>query len=231
MQQRKPLSYWGGIGMQMLLILLVLSVHGAHAQLAVTTATLSGTVKDPTGAIVPQASVTLASPERGITRTFTTDERGYYSFSQLPPGGYSLTIQASGFEGYVQNGIVLDAGQSVGQDVKLTLGAVAEKVVVTSQAELLNTGNANISAEVDSKQIVELPLNMRNIINLTTLNSSVNNNSEYQNLLGGGGNTTDDADQDVSFLNFSGGFFGTTAYILDGAWDTDPECSGIQGSK
>jgi hypothetical protein len=67
MQQRKPLSYWGGIGMQMLLILLVLSVHGAHAQLAVTTATLSGTVKDPTGAIVPQASVTLASPERGIT--------------------------------------------------------------------------------------------------------------------------------------------------------------------
>jgi hypothetical protein len=227
MQQRKPLSYWGGIGMQMLLILLVLSVHGAHAQLAVTTATLSGTVKDPTGAIVPQASVTLASPERGITRTFTTDERGYYSFSQLPPGGYSLTIQASGFEGYVQNGIVLDAGQSVGQDVKLTLGAVAEKVVVTSQAELLNTGNANISAEVDSKQIVELPLNMRNIINLTTLNSSVNNNSEYQNLLGGGGNTTDDADQDVSFLNFSGGFFGTTAYILDGAWDTDPEWGAV----
>jgi Carboxypeptidase regulatory-like domain/TonB dependent receptor len=229
MQQRHPPSNWGGTGMQMLLIFLICSLQftGAHAQLAVTTATLSGTVMDPSGSIVPQANVTLTSRERGITRTFTTDERGYYSFSQLPPGGYSLTIQAAGFEGYEQNGIVLDAGQSSGQDVKLTLGAVAEKVVVTSQAPLLNTGNANISAEVDSKQIVELPLNMRNIINLTTLNSSVNNNAEYQSLLGGGGNTTDDADQDVSFLNFSGGFFGTTAYMLDGAWDTDPEWGAV----
>jgi hypothetical protein len=112
----------------------------------------------------------------------------------------------------------------------MAVGNVVQKVVVTSQVALLNTDNANISTEVDSKQIVELPLNLRNIFALTTLNSSVNNNSEGQQLLGGGGNTTDDADQDISFLNFAGGFFGSTAFMLDGAWDTDPEW-GIQSSE
>jgi hypothetical protein len=74
---------------------------------------------------------------------------------------------------------------------------------------------------------VELPLNVRNIYGLATLNSSVQNTSEGQLLLGGGSNTTDTADQDISFMNFAGGFFGTTAFLVDGSWDTDTEWGAV----
>jgi hypothetical protein len=219
MKAGRFLSNWGAI----VVLLLFGGTPGARAQLAVTTATLTGTVTDPTGSVVPDAKVTLSSPERGITRTFTTGAQGNYSFSQLAPSTYQLTIQAKGFNQYIQNGITLDAGQSASQDIRLNVGSVDQQVVVSSQANLLNTENSNISAEVDSKQIVELPLNLRNIYNLATLNSSVNNNAEYQVLLGGGGNTTDSADQDVSFMNFSGGFFGTSGFLLDGTFDVSPD--------
>jgi hypothetical protein len=210
-----------------LLALLLCGSSGLKAQLAVTTATLSGTVTDPTGALVPKASVKLVSTQNGVSRTFVTDAGGHYSFTQLPPSNYVLTIQEKGFKAYQQKGIVLDAGQSATQDVVLTLGSEDQEVVVTSQASLLNTDNANISADIDAKQVVELPLNLRNVYGLATLNSSVNNTSEGQMLLGGGGPSTDDADQDISFLNFAGGFFGTSAYLLDGAWDTDPEWGAV----
>ena len=105
--------------------------------------------------------------------------------------------------------------------------SVSQQVVVNSGASMLNTDNANVSTDINDKQIVELPLNLRNIYGLVTLNSSVNNNSERQNLLGGGGNSTDNADQDISFLNFSGGFFSTSGYLLDGLWNTDPSWGAV----
>ena len=197
------------------------------AQLAVTTATLSGAVTDTTGAVVPQASVKLSSPEKGIVREMKTDADGHYSFTQLLPATYTLEVTAQGFKGYKQTGIVLDAAQSAGQNVTISVGAVTEEVVVNAQASLLNTQNANLSADIPGKEVVELPLNLRNVYGLATLNSSVNNTSEGQMLLGGGGPSTDDADQDISFLNFAGGFFGTSAYLLDGGWDTDPEWGAV----
>ena len=109
----------------------------------------------------------------------------------------------------------------------LTVGSMNQEVVVNAQASQINTDNANIATEINAKHIVELPLNLRNIYGLATLNSSVNNNSEGQQLLGGGPNGTDNADQDISFLNFAGGFFGTSAYLLDGTWDTDPQWGAV----
>lgn len=199
----------------------------AFAQLAVTTAALGGTVEDSSGAVLPHATVTLASSERGILRTATTNAVGRYTFSQLPPSTYTLTVEAGSFSKYVQRGITLNAAQMATQDVTLTPGSVKQQVVVTSNASMLNTDSANISTDVNATQIVELPLNLRNIYGLATLNSSVSNNSESQNLLGGGGNSTDNADQDISFLNFSGGFFGTTGYLLDGVWNTDPSWGAV----
>ncbi len=224
MKGRRLLSYWSGI--LVLLILGAYSTQGAYAQLAVTTATLVGAVTDPSGSVVPQAEVTVTSTQIGITRKYTTTAQGFYSFTQLPPSTYQLQVEAKGFSVYVQKGILLDAGQSATQDIELTVGSVTQQVVVTSQAPLLNTTNANYGEDVNSQQLLELPLNERNIVGLITLNSSVNNNAEFQILLGGGGNTTDDADQDLSFLNFAGGYFGTSAYLLDGTWDTAPQSWG-----
>ena len=214
-------------GLVLALLLLAGVVGQGYAQLATTTATLSGNVTDPTGAVIPQATVRIGSVQNGISRIFTTDAAGRYTFTQLPPSTYVLSIEAKGFETYRQTGILLDAAQSATQNVSLTVGASTQQVVVNAQASQLNTDNANISADIDAKQVVELPLNLRNVYGLATLNSSVNNNSEGQQLLGGGGPSTDDADQDISFLNFAGGFFGTSAYLLDGAWDTDPEWGAV----
>jgi hypothetical protein len=205
----------------------VSSAPWINAQIATTTATLSGAVTDPAGAVLPKASVTLASPEKGINRSFMTDASGRYSFSQLPPGAYTLTIKAKGFEEYQQNGILLNAAQTSTQDVVLTIGSETQSITVTADASTLNTDNSNVATDIEAKQIVELPLNVRNVYGLATLNSSVQNTSEGQLLLGGGSNTTDTADQDISFMNFAGGFFGTTAFLIDGAWDTDTEWGAV----
>lgn len=207
--------------------LLVSSPPPINAQIATTTATLSGVVSDSSKAVVPRAQVTLVSPEKGINRTFMTDAVGRYSFNQLPPATYSLSVQDAGFEKYQQNGIVLNAADSATQNVTLTVGSNEVSVTVTADASLLNVDNSNVATSLDAKEIVELPLNVRNVYGLATLNSSVSNSSESQMLLGGGGNTTDNADQDISFLNFNGGYFGSTAFLLDGSWDTDPEWGAV----
>ncbi len=224
-RRRESLWFWGNISI--LLALLVSSAPWINAQIATTTATLSGVVADPNGALVPKATVDLASSEKGIARTFTTDEGGRYSFNQLPPGAYSLTVKAKGFEKYQQEGIALNPAETATQNVTLTVGAETISVTVTSDVSQLNTDNANVAADIDAKQIVELPLNVRNVYGLATLNSSVQNTSEGQLLLGGGSNTTDTADQDISFMNFAGGFFGTTAFLVDGSWDTDTEWGAV----
>jgi hypothetical protein len=215
------------ISLLVLSAVLACGIRSGDAQLAVTTATLSGAVTDSSGAILPKATITLSSTEKGVTQTLVTDSRGRYSFSQLPPATYILIVQMTGFKEYRQNGIVLDAGQSATQDVKLPVGSVTQVVEVTAQASLLNTDNANISADIDAKQVVDLPLNLRNVYGLALLNSAVNNGPEMQMVLGGGGASNDDADQDVSFFHFNGGFMGTSAFLLDGVWDTDPEWGGV----
>ncbi|MGC2639441.1 MAG: TonB-dependent receptor [Acidobacteriaceae bacterium] len=198
-----------------------------RAQIATTTASISGTIVDPSGAVVPKATVTLSSAERGVTRSITTENAGRYSFAQVPPGSYTLNVKASGFKTYQQDGIVLNASQSASQDVTLTVGAETQSISVIANASQLNTENSNIADDIPGKDITEYPLNIRNIYGLATLNSSVSNTSEGQMLLGGGTNTTDDADQDISFMNFAGGYFGSTAFMLDGAWDTDTEWGGV----
>ena len=222
---RRSLWFWSGLGI--LLTALAGGTQWGTAQIATTTATLSGVVTDSSGAIVPKASVTLASTENGIKREFKSDNLGRYVFSQLPPGAYTLTIRLTGFQTYKQDGITLAPAQTATQNVTLMVGSETQSITVTANASLLNTDNSNVAADIEANQIEEMPLNTRNVYGLVTLNSSVNNTSEGQMLLGGGTNTTDDADQDISFMNFAGGFFGTTGFLLDGSWDTDTEWGGV----
>jgi hypothetical protein len=146
-------------------------------------------------------------------------------FPQLPPAVYTLQAAATGFKHYKQAGISLAAGQTATQDVSLALGAVSEEVVVLSQAPLLNADNANISSDVSARQVAELPLNLRNVIGLAVLNSSVSNAAEEQ-IVGAPG-ISGTADQDVSFLNFGGTFFNTAEYLIDGTWDTRLDWGGV----
>jgi hypothetical protein len=203
---RIPKSRWYWSGIAILLVVMAGITPWCNSQIATTTASLSGTVTDPSGAVVPGALATLSSSENGVTREFKTDTAGRYAFSQLPPSSYTLTVKMQGFQIYKQTGIALDAALTATQNVILSVGAESQTVTVAADASVLNTDNSNVAASLDAKQIVELPLNVRNIYGLATLNSSVQNTSEGQLLLGGGSNTTDTADQDISFMNFAGGF-------------------------
>jgi hypothetical protein len=194
-----------------------------QGQTLASSAGLSGSVSDPSGARVAGAKITLTNTEKGITRAFTTDAEGNFSFALLPAGAYVLTVEAAGFKTYKQQGITLEVGQSGVQSVTLSIGA-SEQVVVTEAAPLLQTDNANVGQEISTKQVTELPLNLRNVFNFVQLNSSVNN-SQRQLIESGGSQGT--SDQDVSFFNFGGGYFGTTAFLLDGAWDSIGSWGGV----
>jgi hypothetical protein len=194
------------------------------AQSLASSASLSGFVSDPSGARVGGASVTLANPDRGISRAYKTDTEGSFSFPLLPAGLYVLTVQAAGFKTFKQQGIRLEVGQAATYTAALTIGTI-EEILVTEAPPLLQTDNANIGAEISNVQVTELPLNLRNVFNFVELNSSVNNLSQRQTISSGGEQGT--ADQDVSFLNFGGGYFGTTAFLLDGAWDTSTGWGGV----
>ena len=198
----------------------------ADSQTQAFSASLGGAVHDPSEAAIPGAKVTLASQEKGITRTFTTDAEGRYSFALLPPATYTLTVAAGGFSTYKQEGIVLTAGQASSQSITMQVGQVSSEITVSAgQAPILATDNANVSADINEQQVQQLPVNLRNAFGLALLNSSVNNSTQYQLVNGGGQSGT--ADQDVSFLNFGGGFFGTSAYLLDGHWDSGADWGGV----
>src|SRR5579859_6969613 len=197
----------------------------AQGQTLASTAAFSGSVSDSSGARIANANVTISNPDKGITRVFKTDAQGNFSFALLPAAAYSLQVEAAGFKTYKQEGITLEVGQSATQSVTLTIGGSQEVVEVTSQAALLQTENANVGAEISTEQITELPLNLRNVFNFVELNSSVNNLSQRQSISSGGQQGS--SDQDVSFLNFGGGYFGTNAFLLDGAWDASEGWGGV----
>ena len=182
----------------------IVGITRVSAQSQAFTATISGTVTDSSGGVISGAKVTLVSAERGITRTFTTSESGGYSFALLPPADYVLKVEQSGFQTHEQRGISLAAGASAHLDITMSVGAISQEVVVSAAAPLLNTDNANISADISQKQVVELPLNLRNVFGLASLNSSVNNSEQTQMVNSNG--ISGSADQDISFLNFGGTF-------------------------
>jgi len=199
-------------------------VSRLNAQSKSITASLSGTVTDPTGARVPKANLKLTNPDAGIVRTDTSSATGEFSFALLPQGTYTIEASAAGFKTTKQNGIVLTAGDTLTMAVSLTVGAT-EQVTVNASGPLLQTQDANISTELTNKQIEELPLNLRNVLSFATLDSAVNVQGDRQ-LLGAGG-SEDTADQDYSFLNFGGGYFGTNLFLLEGGYDTSQDWGGI----
>jgi carboxypeptidase family protein/TonB-dependent receptor-like protein len=133
------------------------------------TGTISGYVKDPSGAFVASAKVTATQVERSISTVTETSPEGFYNFPALEPGTYTLTVEKEGFERYVRSGLVLSVRQNLRVDADLLLGAVTKSVTVTSEAPLVDTTSGTVSSLVDDRRIVDLPLNGRNIMSLAEL--------------------------------------------------------------
>jgi Carboxypeptidase regulatory-like domain len=153
-------------------------------------ASITGTVTDPTGASVAGAQVTVASPERGINRNTQTNGAGEYLVPALPPGSYTLTIAAPGFRKYEARGVILRVAQKARNDVSLQVGSTTTAVEVqgTSVAQV-ETQSSELSGVVTGKEINQLELNGRNFTQLVTLVPGVSNQSgQDEGLVGVQGN-------------------------------------------
>jgi len=126
-----------------------------------TTASLGGTVRDSTGAVVPDARVAVRHTETGFAQAVASDATGSFLFSRLPVGSYELRVEKQGFTSYVQSGIQLTVDRMATQNVALQVGAVTEQVTVQADSELIETRTATVGHLVDGKRIVEMPLNGR----------------------------------------------------------------------
>jgi len=140
-----------------------------------STATILGTVKDTSGALVPGVSITVKHTESGLTRSVVSGERGGYNVPLLPVGAYEITTTMPGFKQQVRSGINLVVGQEAVVDLTLEVGANTEQVTVTEEAPLVNTTTSSTSGVITEQQIKELPLNGRSFDQLITLNVGVSN--------------------------------------------------------
>ena len=118
--------------------------------------TISGFVKDPTGAIVPGANITAVLTGQQLTRTALSDSTGFYNMLSMPPGVYEIATMSQGFEKQVQAGVRLTSGESLRVDVTLKVGSIQSEVSVTSTATLVNTTNQTLSGLVDDRRVQDL---------------------------------------------------------------------------
>ena len=146
----------------------------AVAGSAQTSAEITGLVRDPTGAAVPGASVTVTNKATRATRKVTTNSEGLYSFPSLPPGTYELKVEQTGFKISLSDNIRLEVQQTARLDVSMEVGQVGETVTVSDTAALLNSENTTIGTVVENKIVTELPLNGRQYLNLVALSPNVN---------------------------------------------------------
>ena len=185
--------------------LLAISILGAAPLLLAQSnnASIDGEITDPGGAVVPGAQVVLTSTDRKQSSTFVSDANGLYSFRNVFPGTYQLTITAEGFGQYVQDGILVRVGYPIRQNVQLKLQASAQRVEVAADASALNFENAELRGSIDPQVIQEVPLLVSG-----SIRSAANFASLLPGVVRGSG--------DVAGAHVNGGQSQTGIVVLDG---------------
>ncbi len=148
-------------------------VLGAYAQVSLGTGRIEGTVQDSSGALVPNAQIEVRNTNTGVTRSAVSDPSGRYAVLSLQVGEYEVKASASGFRTTVQTGITLVIERTAIVDFSLIVGQVTETVSVTADAPLIETSHAALGEVVQTKQILELPLNGRSYAQLALLTPGV----------------------------------------------------------
>ncbi len=186
--------------------LMVLGLQG-FAQVA-PTGTISGLVSDASGASIVNAQVKVTDTDTNVTQTATTGSNGGYRFSALPIGRYDVTVTMADFKTETEKGLILDVGQEAVENFKLAIGAVGQEIVVTAEGAQVDTTSSSLGHIVDGKQIANLPLNGRNFIDLTLLQTGItqfsNNKFGAMGLFG-------------EFFSSNGAPLRSNLYTLDGA--------------
>jgi len=194
--------------MKCLISILACMLVTASAYAQTTNGNIQGTVIDPGGATLV-ATVTARNMDTGLTLSTVTTDAGLYSLPNLPPGRYSVTVEAPNLKKYTREGVTVQTGSTVSLDIQMQLGSISESVTVTSDASQLETATSDIGATVERTLVANLPLEVsgtvRNPVQFITLVpgfvGDVGNNP--------GSNSTDD-------FKVNGGQEGGTDILVDG---------------
>jgi hypothetical protein len=176
--------------------------------------TILGTVTDPSGAVVPNAVITITNQGENVSRTVTSNAQGDYFAFNMKAGVYTVSAKATGFKDMIVKDIRLEARQTVRTDLKLTMGSMEEKVTVVAEAELINTETQTISTNLTTTEVLSLPANYR----------GAGTTSVY-NLLAFLPGVTGDTDGNISV---QGAGINQTEYSIDGISTTNIRSSGPQ---
>ncbi len=186
---------------------------GAVAQ-ATAQAQVSGTVTDPSGAAIADAEVSMTQTGTNLVRTTRSSSSGSYTLPNLPIGPYRFEVKAQGFKSYIQDGIELTVNNNPQIDAAMQIGSTSESVEVSATASMVETKESSVSTLVDQKRIAELPLNGRQATQLIiTLGGAA---------YGDSGDTGSKTFFSSTRISVAGGQGNGTAYLLDGADNTDP---------
>src|SRR5579872_1323975 len=140
------------------------------------TATLTGTVRDGTGAVIPGVKVALKNTATGSVHELTTNSAGEYVAAALPPGEYNVTVSLAGFRTYVAKGVILRVAQNARIDIAMTVGSLHEEVTVHGEGlAQVNTESSELGGTITGKELTQLQLNGRNFTQLITLVPGVSN--------------------------------------------------------
>src|SRR5437588_12003922 len=134
-----------------------------------TDGAIGGTVKDPHGAVVQNATVTVKNEETNAEKTGTTDSEGRFRVVQLQPGNYTVTISVTGFSAFTQQKVVVEVGRITPVDAALSVGGAQETVQVTGEAPVINTQQQDFSTNINQTSINNLPVNGRRLSNFAIL--------------------------------------------------------------
>jgi hypothetical protein len=199
-------------------ILMLLLLIGGYAGITVaqTLAGIEGEVKDSTGALLPGANVTVTSTSTNAVRTAVTDASGLYNFPALPPGPYTVRVEHPGFKASVRS-LTLQVQQTAQADFGLMVGTSDQTVEVTAVAPQMDSTDATVGTVIENKQIVDLPLNGRDFLQLVALSANVTSGfgSPGQASARQGGSR---ASENYSVMGLRGT---SNYYTLDGVSNTD----------
>jgi hypothetical protein len=177
-----------------------------------TTGSISGTIKDPTGALISGANITVKDTETGTVAKTSSDTLGVYGFVSLPAGQYSISANAKGFNSTTLSGIELQVYQKAVVDVVLALGSETQTVTVQASVELVDQSTASFGTVVDDEAIQSLPLNLRQVGALALTTPGVVNTTG-RSLASAGANGS--GFNDNSYAG-AGGTSGSNLLLIDG---------------
>ncbi|MEW5974973.1 MAG: TonB-dependent receptor [Acidobacteriota bacterium] len=187
-------------------LVLLFTAQSVQAQ----TGTISGYVKDPSGAAMPGAGVTAVQVGQQITRKAQANSEGFYNFVAMLPGEYEITFEASGFQKLVRSGVILTVNENIRVDAVLQVGSVETEVTVQGAAPLVDTVSPTLTGLVDDRRVVDLPLNGRNVIALARILPGVLNVNAPQQLSDARGGPTMNVNggrPNMNLFTFNGGYF------------------------